>query len=218
MAGSLELQGICLSGEAWRETVRRRALRSVLAALAATLVLSSCTGGGGHHPAAHAGGGRHLSFRLAARTYGLVKTAVPAQPIATGATIVGGIEAEVYVLKRVSANTVLLVMAFHNTTSGNVGFTTAADWIESDASGVERSFSGATLFDPAGLKQYLVYRANSTDLNSLGACLCSDANALFDWPTGQRVWVAALYPAPPASVHQLIVQAPFGAVASVPVS
>lgn len=200
--------------------MRRSILRSVLAALTATLVLCSCTGGSGHHPAAKsgAGTGKQMSFRLDASSYGPVKAGVPAQPLATGKTTVNGIEAEAYVLKRISARTVLLVMAFHNTTTQNTGFSSAEAWIEPGASGVERGFSGATLFDPAGLKQYLVYRANSTDPESLGACLCTDADALFGWPPGQRVWVAAMFPAPPAAVHQMVVQGPYGTIASVPVS
>jgi len=71
--------------------------------------------------------------------------------------------------------------------------------------------SGFSLFDPAGLKRYLVLR--DTD----GDCLCSDiGNSRL--ATGERVSFTATFPAPPQDVDTVTVETPMGALTSVPIS
>lgn len=175
------------------------------------------------------GGAHTQTIQLAAAEYGPVTADLPAKPIGAAPSAVGGIQLEVYDLARSGANSVTLVLSFHNTNPAATGFNNT-NYYSVEAGG--NTVDDISLFDPSGLKEYLVYSepgTNPTDPRSLGPCLCSTSEGIFGDPpgatnplggiaAGQRVFVAALFPAPPSSVKEMTVQAGFGTIPNVPLS
>ncbi|WP_369056241.1 hypothetical protein [Kineococcus terrestris] len=132
--------------------------------------------------------------------------AVPGEPIATVPGGVPGMVVEVYSLVR-SGESVTATMAVVN--EGNASFGLARQFAAT--AGDEYNVSGISLFDPAGLKRYLVLR------DADGDCLCSDVgNSSLD--PGDRVSFTATFPAPPESAEVVTVETPMGALPSVPIS
>jgi len=135
-----------------------------------------------------------------------VAATLPDEPVATVPGGEPGMVVEVYALTR-SAESVTATMAVTN--EALEPFTLNRQFAASLAD--DYRVSGITLFDPAGLKRYLVLR----DTN--GDCLCSDVgNGRLD--TGERVSFTATFPAPPQDVDTVTVETPMGALASVPIS
>ncbi|WP_369069398.1 hypothetical protein [Kineococcus terrestris] len=132
--------------------------------------------------------------------------AVPDEPIATVPGGEPGMVVEVYSLVR-SGESVTATMAVTN--EGEEDFVLSRQFAATAED--EYDVSGISLFDPAGLKRYLVLR----DVN--GECLCSDVgNGVFR--PGERISFSATFPAPPESAEVVTVETPMGALPSVPIS
>ncbi|WP_167582434.1 hypothetical protein [Kineococcus rubinsiae] len=132
--------------------------------------------------------------------------APPEEPIATVPGGERGMVVELYELER-SGKSVTATMAVTN--EAPEGFLLARQFAATAED--EYLVSGISLFDPAGLKRYLVLR--DTD----GNCLCSTVG-LGQLEQGDRVSFTATFPAPPSDVDTVTVETPMGALPSVPIS
>ena len=202
-------------------TRARKAQLPVLAIMA--LLLAGC-GGGGHKVAAGhkrvltaTASGRRMQFSLADASTGPVTTEVPAQPIGSTPSTMPGVTLQLYVLRRVSANAVLAVFALNiqgsvvnAALSGTLVEPLDANWGSNN--NVE-SVSAVSLFDPAGLKEYLPFMANPRDDTT---CLCSNIAAGGVFNSAGTFYMAALLAAPPSTVTSLSFVTGLGTIANVP--
>ncbi|ABS05560.1 hypothetical protein [Kineococcus radiotolerans] len=175
----------------------------LLAACAALLLpLSAC---GGDDPAEATS---TPSVAASASPIAVATPAVPAgfpdAPVAVTSTAVDGVTLEVYRALR-SGDSVTLAFAARNTGAeqANLGQRLGSDPLHTDASGV-------SLFDPVGLKRYLVL------LDSAGGCLCS-SNAVWVEP-GEHRFLTATFSAPPADVDSVTVETPIGSLPAIPLT
>jgi hypothetical protein len=183
------------------------------ASVAAGVALAGCTGA--HSPAAghvqQTVAGQHYVIRSFSLASQQMKVSVPTQPIASTATNIPDVSFEVYTLQRYGSE-VYLVAAMHNTgtaATGNISGSLGAN--------LSTDLQGVSLFDPAGLKQYLPYGEPQGANLSVG-CLCTDTFSMNPLAGGASFFVAAVYPAPPASVTTVSVITPVGTVPSVPIA
>lgn len=155
---------------------------------------------------------QEVSFDLEASAYGPVQLDVPTEPIATVPSTVQGIELEVFALQRsADGQAVTLVFAAENTTTDELGFDTTSSY--SEIAGGNFVSSGL-LVDVTELKAYQVFRLDGDE----GACLCSEASDLFSLDAGQRLFLSAVYPAPPPATERMTLQIGMGTVPDIPVT
>jgi len=212
--------------------VRRRVTAATF--VAGLMVLSACSDsrkpGGGAAPKAPDKSATHVeTIQLDAADYGTISAKISDTPLASAPSTVTGIQIDVFSLTRTGDNSVTLILALNNTNATKAGLETT-DYYSEDPGG--SSVSAISLFDPNGLKQYLTFRQPGNDPSNakkLGPCLCSSAFGLLGSPPksssslsgmepGERVYLAAIFPAPPPEVTKMTVQAGFGAVPDVPLA
>jgi len=201
--------------------VRRRA--TAAAFVVSLMVLSSCSDsrkpGGAAAPKAPDKSATHVeTIQLDAADYGTISAKIPDTPLASAPSTVSGIKIEVFSLTRTGDNSVTLILALNNTNAAKAGLDNT-DYYSDDPGG--SSVDAISLFDPNGLKQYLTFRQPGHDPSNakkLGPCLCSSAVGLSGMEPGERVYLAAIFPAPPPEVTKMTVQAGFGAVPDVPLA
>lgn len=218
-----------------RSRIRHRA---IAAACALAVTVGACSASGGHRaggdnagPAKSAPSSERSSpssntspgstaptetktFKLASATYPMVKADVPSDPIASAPAEKKGIFLDIYALQRTGSKSVALVFGLRNDSSDSSDvYEVNTDLGGGATESKEKDYtvSGVSLFDPSGLKRYLVY------LDSKNACLCSDTDIIAIQRGQSRIYAAQL-PAPPTNVTKVAVQTPVGAVADVEIS
>ncbi|WP_432495408.1 hypothetical protein [Kineococcus auxinigenes] len=175
---------------------------SLLLTAAAAVALAGCSGGGDDPSEAQP---RPTAATGSADAVATAPAGLPADPVATVPSTLPGVTLEVYRLAR-HGDAVSLTMAVRNTgTEPRSVYGAFRDEVTAT------DLSGTSLFDPVGLKRYLVFQ------DAAGECLCSDVPVAELQPQ-QSYWVSAEFPAPPADVSTVAVETPSGSLPAVPLT
>lgn len=160
-----------------------------------------------------------MRFRLVADAQPLTAS-VPDQPIGTTPSNFPGLQLRLYVARRLSADAALVVFGVYtepgvnqnNIDTLSVMNSVSANGYTSQGAAV----SSASLVDPVGLKQYLVYMSNpSVD----STCVCSlMPNDQEVFTPGKVSYFAAVTAAPPPGVSSVTFSIGMGSIGPVPLS
>ena len=172
-------------------------------------------------PAAHhvpGGPARTMSFRLADSSGGPVTTKVPATPIASTPSSLGGMTLQLYVAQRADPGAALVVFALQLRSARNYYWQTVSSALSANGSQEgSATVSGVSLLDTAGLKEYETFMAKPSDD---ATCLCSSVgeSGVTNNPSSGVYYFAALVAAPPASVTSVSFVTGMGSIANVSLS
>lgn len=195
--------------------------RILAALLCVTTAFAACSSGGGDDEQSSGGGDEQSSptadpgrgertFELASATYRSLAVEIPEQPVATAPAEFDGFSLDVYALQRDSAESVSLVFGLRNDSGDDRTFQREMEDPTVEGA-VDYAISAVSLFDAVNLKRHLVF------LDEENGCLCSRTDTV-TVATGDTLYLAAQFPAPPADIESMTLQTPIGSVADVPLT
>lgn len=161
-------------------------------------------------PAPEGGDAEEQLFELASAVHPTLSVEVPEEPIASAPAGLDGFSLDVLALERESESSVYLVFALRSDSDAAVLFQSQLEDPTVDGP-LDYANSAVSLFDAVNLKRHLVF------VDDAGGCLCSLTSTV-DVEPGDALYLAALFPAPPADVESMTVQTPIGSVSSVPLA